>query len=373
MVAGEASADIHGANLVKAIKARRPSAVFSGIGGRRMEEAGVRLLYSSSEMAVVGLTEVFARLGAVFKAAQTLKRLLKKKRPALLILIDYPDFNLHIAGAAKRAGVPVLYYVSPQVWAWRSGRVRKIARRTDRVAVILPFEEAFYRERGVKVDYVGHPLMDSAPPFRKNGSTVREAGRPVVGLLPGSRREEVRNLLPTMAEAALLLKRRCPGMRFVLPLAPTIDVAFLRPWLKPQLEIEVVKDDVYGALKGCDAAVVASGTATLDTAIAGVPMVIVYRVSPISYLAARAVVKVDKIGLVNLVAGEKVFAELIQEEVRPSRVAGEVIKILEDEKTRNRMAERLVEVRAALGRGGAAERTARIALELMDGRNRKDL
>jgi lipid-A-disaccharide synthase len=370
MVAGEASADLHGSHLVKAMKGLDPGIVFWGIGGKEMERAGVRLLFSSSEMAVVGLTEVFSRIGTIVRAATRLKSILKGMRPDLLILIDYPDFNIHIAGTASRFNVPVLYYISPQVWAWRKGRVRKIARRVNRMAVILPFEEEFYRMKGVRVDYVGHPLMDavSAGPASLEGVSPPDTaeGGPVLGLLPGSRREEIRNLLPVMVGAAEILARRYPGIRCLLPLAPTIDPEFIEPFLKDtSVEIGVVRGDVHRVLGQCRAALVASGTATLDTAIMGVPMVIVYKVSFLSYRVARMVVKVPHIGLVNLVAGERLVPELVQHEAVPRRLAREALTLLEDRDVRSRMKEGLKGVREALGRGGASVKTARIALEMM--------
>jgi lipid-A-disaccharide synthase len=320
-------------------------------------------------MAVVGLTEVLSRARTIVKASRILKNVLKSHRPDLLILIDYPDFNLHIAGLAKRYKVPVLYYISPQVWAWRKGRVRKIGRRVDRMAVILPFEEAFYKIRGVRVDYVGHPLLDACP---DGGGRERFLGKdavghpfPVVGLLPGSRTEEIRNLLPVMLGAADILRGHYPGIRFLLPVAPTIDPEFLRRFMPPESkDIEIVQKDVYGVLSRCHLALVTSGTATLEAAIMGIPMVIMYRISFMSFWVAKRVVKVNRIGLVNLVAGEDVVPELIQDEATALRAAREALIILENDRIREEMIRKLREVKAALGRGGASQRTARIAMEM---------
>ena len=374
MVAGEASADLHGSNLVKAMKRLEPGIIFWGIGGKKMERAGVKLLFSSSDMAVVGLTEVLGRLHTIVRASKKLKSILKDKRPDLLILIDYPDFNIHIAGIAKRFQVPVLYYISPQVWAWRKGRVRKILRRVDRMAVILPFEAEFYRRRGMKVDYVGHPLLDAFECGKTNRDLFTSESRipnseshyPVVGLLPGSRKEEIRNLLPFMVKATELLRRRYSDIRCVLPLAPTIDHEFVGSFIhNSPVEIKVIQGDVHEILGICDVALVASGTATLDTAIMGVPMVIAYKVSLVSYWAARVIVKVPHIGLVNLVAGEEVVPELIQHEVTAERLARESEIILEDREVMASMKNKLKEVKEGLGRGGASERTAGIAMEIM--------
>jgi lipid-A-disaccharide synthase len=371
IVAGEASADLHGFHLVKTMKRLDPHIVFWGIGGRKMAKAGVNILFTSSEMAVVGLTEIFFRLHTIAKARNKLKYIIKEKRPDLLILMDYPDFNIHIAGIAKRFQVPVLYYIGPQVWAWRKGRIRKISRRVDRMAVILPFEEAFYRQRGMmKVDYVGHPLMDAIPAKgeKEKGMAILglEGAHPVVGLLPGSRKEEIRRLLPVLIDTAEILGRRYKEIRFLLPLAPTIEREFAQSFLNDtSVGISVFQGDIYHALNICDMALVASGTATLETAIMEVPMVIAYKVSTVSYWAAKMVVKVPFIGLVNLVAGEKVVPELIQDEVTPGRLAHEALTILESDDLRKDMIEKLRGVKKKLGKGGASKATAEIALEMM--------
>jgi len=369
-VAGEASADLHGSNLVKAMKKLNPQVLFKGIGGQKMRQAGVEILIPSSEMAVVGLTEVFSRLRTIFNASRKLKSLLKDGRPHLLILIDYPDFNIHIAKTANRFQIPVLYYISPQVWAWRGGRVKKIARRIDRMAVILPFEEAFYREYGTKVDYVGHPVLDACPVIvdEREGAVEWKVngGHPTVGLLPGSRREEIKNLLPIMLKSAEIIARRYNGARFIMPLAPTLKAKFVQTFIdNSKVAVKVIKDDIYKALSRCQAALVTSGTATLETAIMGIPMVVVYKGSPVSYWIARQLVNVPFISLVNLVAGQEVVKELIQNDVTAERLAHEAFIILEDKEARKNMIEKMVHLRKNLGRGGASERVARIALEMM--------
>jgi lipid-A-disaccharide synthase len=372
IVAGEASADLHGANLVQAMLEADPRLRFRGIGGERMRKAGVDLLFTSSEMAVVGLTEVLGKLGTVARAAARLKALLKQRSPDLLILIDYPGFNLHIARAAKRFKVPVLYYVGPQVWAWRRGRVKKICRRVDRMAVILPFEKPFYAGRGMDVTFVGHPLLDYLPtgpdPSRTREDLGLEPRRPVVGLLPGSRREEVRQLLPAMLGAAGTLHGQQSGIQYLLPVAPTLDAGWLEGFMDPALSVKMVPggERIYEILSACDVAMVASGTATLEVGLMGVPMVIAYKVSPVTYWLARRVVRVPHIGLVNLVAGEEVAPELIQEEVTAERLAHETLRLLRDPEARESMKEKLKRVRETLGRPGASERTAKIALQMME-------
>jgi lipid-A-disaccharide synthase len=369
IVAGEASADLHASNLVRAMKALDGNVAFWGIGGRMMEEAGVKILASSSNMAVVGLTEVFSRWRPILKAFFQLKSILAHKRPALLILIDYPDFNIPLARQAKRYNVPVLYYISPQVWAWREGRTKKLARRVDRMAVILPFEEGYFRRKGLTVDYVGHPLLDAIPAGLNRSEVMRRFGiegrSPIIGLLPGSRREEVIRHLPPMVKAAKLLKTPYPRLTCVLPCASTIP-----PWLvesmvsQSAVPIKIIEGDIYRPLSVCDFAWVKSGTATLETAIMEVPMVIVYRVSAVSYWAARMAVKVPFVGLVNLVAEEKIAPELIQHDLTPENLVRETVDILENSDRRENMIKKLREVRGTLGQG-ASEKTAQIALEMM--------
>jgi lipid-A-disaccharide synthase len=360
---------------VKAIKRLEPDVAFWGIGGNNMAQAGVRILVSSSDMAVVGLTEVLRKLHTIAKAANQMKSALKRLHPDLLILIDYPDFNLHLARIAKRVGVPVLYYISPQVWAWRRGRIKKIVRRVDRMAVILPFEQSFYRKQGMYVDYVGHPLLDELEwnvqhPTSNDRRLIPEGAtgnrHPVVGLLPGSRRDEIRNLLPVMIKSVEILKTRYPDVRCLLPLAKTIERECVETFVKETtLDIEIHQGDVHSALDHCHVALVASGTATLDTAIMGIPMVIVYKVAPLSYWLGKRLIKVPYIGLANLIAGERVVPELIQEDVTPQRLATEALSLLENEEIRKTMIEKLNRIRKGLGKGGASEKVARIAIEMI--------
>ncbi|MBN1105016.1 MAG: lipid-A-disaccharide synthase [Deltaproteobacteria bacterium] len=374
LVAGEASADLHGSLLVRAIRRREPATEFWGIGGEKMEDAGVRILFPSSEMAVVGLTEVLSRLRLITRAFLELKSILKSGRPDLLILIDYPDFNLPLARAAKRFHVPVLYYISPQVWAWRPGRVKKLVRRVDRMAVILPFEKNFYRQRGMAVDYVGHPLLDIVPPDLCREEVLRGLGlserSPVLGLLPGSRKEEVTHLLPDMVRAAAILRAHYPDLSCLLPLASTISPDLIEPIIRPSPVPIHVQRDIYRVLAACDAALVASGTATLETAIMLVPMVIAYRVSPITFWFARRLVRVPHIGLVNVIAGEEIVPELIQEQVTPGRLAEEALRFLGSSQRRENVVDRLRGLRNMLGKGSASDRTAEIAIELMAERPR---
>jgi len=370
IVAGEASADLHGSNLVKAMMRLNPNIIFWGIGGQKLEQAGVKILFSSSDMAVVGMTEALCKLYTIAKASRKLKSILKNDRPDLLILIDYPGFNINIARTAKRFQIPVLYYISPQVWAWRRGRVRKLSRRIDRMVVILPFEKEFYRQSGMEVEYVGHPLLDACPEeLDKEKAMIKlgvELDYPVVGLLPGSRKHEISELLPVMVKSVEILRGSYPNIRCLLPLARTIEPEFVQSFIdNSEVSIKVIKGDIYHALSVCDVALVASGTATMETAIMGIPMVIAYKVSPISFWIGKMIVKVPYIGLVNLVAKEKVVPELIQDEVTPDGFAHEALTILENKNIRASMIMKLKGIKENLGRGGASERTAKIALEIM--------
>jgi len=372
MVAGEASGDLHGANLVRAMKRLNPDIAVAGIGGKKMEEAGVEILVPCSDMAVVGVTEVFLRLTTIVRAHLTLRSILKNSPPDLLILIDYPDFNINLARTAKHYGVPVLYYISPQVWAWRRGRVRKIAGRVDRMAVILPFEKEFYLKTGTQmtVDYVGHPIMDNVPHAMDKEEIKRELGldgcSKILGLLPGSRNEEVKRLLPSMIGAAEILSSRYADLKCVLPIASTISPDLIRSVIgQTSLKIIITPKDVYRALCVCDLAMVASGTVTLETAVMGIPMVIAYRLSPPSFWIAKMVAKVPYVGLVNLIAGEEVVPELIQDEVTPQWLADKALAILEDENRKSDMIKNLRMVKERLGSPGASLRTARIALQMM--------
>ena len=371
LVAGEASGDLHGANLVHAIKRICSEVVFCGIGGNDMARAGVTRFIKSEDMAVVGLAEIFGKFRIHVEAANVLKSILKLHRPDLLILIDYPGFNLYMARIAKKMNIPVLYYISPQVWAWRRGRVKKIAKRVDRMAVILPFEKAFFEKSGIDVEYVGHPLMDA---FENNAekvkSTIRnpqsEIRNPIVGLVPGSRREEILNLLPVMIRAGELLKAEYPHIRFVLPLAETISSDWLSRFVKnTKLDIEIYHEGIYGALNPCHLAFVTSGTATLDAAIMNVPMVVIYKAKSLTYQVGKRVIKVPYLGLVNLVAGESVAPELIQDEVTPERLAMAGESFLTDGALRQQTIGKLKMVKENLGRGGASERTARIVVGMM--------
>lgn len=372
IVTGEASGDLHGSNLVRAMRERNPNISFTGIGGDKMRKAGVKILVSSSDIAVVGLTEILSKIGTIIRAYLKIRAVIRKTHPDLVILIDNPGFNIRLARAAKVAGIPVFYYICPQLWAWGKSRVRKITQRVDRMAVILPFEKDFYDRMGkkTKVEYVGHPLMDSIPALRSRDEIRNSAGLrdeyPVIALVPGSRDHEIKNILPDMLGAAEILSRSYKNLKCVLPVASSISPDLVRSITdESPLDIVFFHDDIYSALGICDLAMVTSGTATLETAIMGVPMVIAYRISPLSYKIAKRVVNVTHVGLVNLVAGDEIVPELIQERLTPGALAEECLAILSNEIRRTEMTNRLDMVRQRLGRTGAAAGSAEIALKML--------
>ncbi|MDD2501116.1 MAG: lipid-A-disaccharide synthase [Geobacter sp.] len=369
IVAGEASGDIYGAGLVRAVQAADPAFSFFGIGGPRMREAGCETLVDSADMAVVGLVEVLKHFDVIASAFLKLKKILLENPPDLLILIDYPGFNLRLAKIAKRAGVNVLYYISPQIWAWRQGRVKKIKRLVDHMAVILPFEAQFYEKAGVPVSFVGHPMADlvkvSLNRDQAAASFHLEPARQVVGLFPGSRRSEVTRLLPTIIDAARLLHQRYPSIQFVLPLASTLTDGDLAPWLEGcELPITVTRERIHDLMQACDAVISVSGTVTLEIALVGTPLVIIYKLSPLTFQLAKRLVKVEHIGLCNIVAGDTVARELIQDDASPEQIAAEIGHLLSDVQYYGDMKQKLSHVRERLGGGGADQRMAGLVLTL---------
>ena len=372
IVAGEASGDMHGAGLVAAMSALDPDLHFFGVGDKALAAQGVDLLYHSRQLAVVGIVEVLTHWREIRAAFNGLCRRLRDTRPGLLILIDFPDFNLMLARRAKRLGIPVFYYVSPQVWAWRSGRVRTIARLVDRLAVILPFEEEFYRSRGVgQVTFVGHPLLDTVgtevPPaaFREHHDIA--PGATVIGILPGSRKREITSILPDFIRTARLLKQRKEGLCFLLPLAPTLsrEDLGLTEEVVAELNIKVIGDRRYDLMAACDLVMTASGTVTLELAILHVPMVVTYRTAAMTYLLGRCLVDVKYASLVNLVADREVVTELIQQEFSPDTLTAALLAIWPGTERWRRLIEGLQEVSGRLGGPGASDKAARLALELL--------
>jgi len=367
IIAGETSGDFHGAHLVRAMRKKDEHMFFCGIGGERLKAAGVRLLMDSHELSVVGITEVISKIPKVLSGISAIKKIFNGLRPDLIILIDFPDFNLHIAKLAKNQGVPVLYYISPQIWAWRSGRIEKIRQYVDQMAVILPFEEDYYQNHNIPATFVGHPLLD----YYEEQEVVNEdtsANSLIIGILPGSRYSEIEKNLPVMLAAATRIQAVFPDVRFLISIAPGIDQErvdqFIMPYIKV-CRIDRVAGDVRQVFKKSALVLAASGTVTLETAIFGVPMVIMYRISGISYRLGEALVNVEHIGLVNIIANERVVPELIQSEATPANIAREAVEILNNPERLESIRQKLVSVRKRLGSPGAAERTAEIALRML--------
>jgi lipid-A-disaccharide synthase len=370
IVAGEASGDLHGGNLVRAMHQINPDLSFYGMGGKKMQAAGVELLADAADMAVVGLTEVVFKLGMILRVMRRLTNTLTKTPPALLILIDYPDFNLPLARAARKRGIKVLYYISPQVWAWRKDRIDIIRNTVDRMAVILPFEEEFYRKAGVDVTFVGHPLLDEVTRKYPRAAAQKRFGLQeeavTIAILPGSRKSEVARLLPEMLGACRILIEKISPIQFALPLAGTLAPDFVRDILRQfPVRVNVIPDEMYDIVAVADAAMVASGTATLETALLETPMVVVYKVSGLSYAIGRRFIQVDHISLVNLIAGRAVVPELIQNDANPERIAAEMRELITRHGRAREMKLALSGIRGKLGTPGASQRTAQIACDML--------
>ena len=376
IIAGEASGDLHGANLIKALKKKAPALEYFGIGGHRLKGAGVSILINSDELSVVGITEVFAKLPKIYQAITIIKRSLRKIRPDLLILIDFPEFNLHLAASAKRLSIPVLFYISPQIWAWRSGRVKKIKHRVDHMAVILPFEEPFYQQHNIPVSFVGHPLMDELTdedllqifqPYSNLNSEQK-----IISLFPGSRTKEVSLHLPIMIQSAILLREKLPNLRFIISCAPSIKATQLERILSAYRQkdfFEIVNEDAPTIFKKSQLALAKSGTVTLEAAIYATPCIIIYKVSPLSYHLGRYLIRVKYIGLANLISDREIFPELIQTKASPKLIAETAEHMLTETHGFENLQAELLEIRKKLGKPGASDRVAELALDLMNGKS----
>jgi lipid-A-disaccharide synthase len=369
--AGESSGDLHASRLIEELRDRTEVTV-EGIGGRRMERAGARILYPMEELSVVGLSEVVSRLPALLRAYLGIRRRWRKSRPHLFVPVDFPGFNLRLAGVARSMKVPVMYYIAPQIWAWGEGRAKTLAKRVDAMAVVLPFEEEFFRSRGVPAEYVGHPLVESVAPERDRDS-FRDAhgfarAAPLVGLLPGSRRHEVSLLLPVMIEAYKRLKKSHPVCRAAVALADGIpEEPVTRSAREVGINVKIVKGETYDLMESSDVLLAASGSVTLEAALLGKPTIIVYKMSRLTYAVARRVVTTKSIGLVNIVAGRRVVPEYVQSEVEPSALCDELESMLFDQRRRSAIVAGLREVKDMLGGPGASARAAEVALRAAGG------
>lgn len=369
LVCGEASGDARGAELVRVLRQRNPTVELFGMGGAALRQAGMKVVHDIAKVSGVGLSEVLGSLRHVLSAYRLLRRLLLRTRPALLILIDFPEFNMRLARLARRHGITVLYYISPQVWAWRRYRIRQLAACVDAMAVVFPFEADLYKSSGVRrVDFVGHPLVDAVSPTRERAASLRALGLDArtltVAMMPGSRHKEVASLMDAMLEAA----RRLAGERavqFVLIRASTIERGELeRAVAEAPFTVRIADGDAYNTLAAADLVWVASGTATLEVGLLKKPMVITYRLSPFSYWLGRLLIRVEHIGMVNIIAGERVVPELIQSEVTAERILAETRRLLRPEVYRAVVA-KLDAVRRRLGPPGAPGRVADMAMQLL--------
>lgn len=359
MIAGEASGDLHGSGVVRELRHRQPDIDVYGIGGDNMRREGMELRVHISELSFMGFAEVVRNLRTVFRAERELGRLLETRRPDVVVLIDYPGLNLRFARKARERGIPVLYYISPQVWAWHRGRVKKMRSLVNAMKVVFPFEVELYRREGIDCEFVGHPLAE-----RIGSTTTREdflhahgllPATPLVGFFPGSRLQEIERILPVMAEAAVRMKKTL-GVQIAVSVAANLGVPALRKYIPKGWPGALVEDGTYDLMKHSDAAVVTSGTATLETGWFGTPMVIVYKTSPVSYAIGRMVVDLPYIGLPNIVAGKKIVPELLQNDMTPGSIVREMTRILSDSGYAGTMRRDLALVRERLGGPGASVR-----------------
>jgi lipid-A-disaccharide synthase len=363
IVAGEASGDLHGGALCAALRRLAPGTRVFGMGGERMRAAGAELLADVSRRAGVGTSEVVGSVPALLRVFRRLRAVVERERPSALVLVDFPEFNLRLARVAQRAGVPVVYFVPPQVWVWRGWRIRSIRRLVSLVLAVFPFERDLYRDAGVPVEFVGHPVLDAlvdAPTRAGARSALGVDGAAlVIGLLPGSRHGEAVRLIPLMTAAAARIRARWPAARFLLAQAPTLDSAFVEQVIAVDPGIRIVRGATYGVMRAADLLLVASGTATLEAALLGTPMIVCYRVSRLSEVLARLLVRVPWISLVNLVLGRAVVPELrFRHEMTVDRLVDEAQRLLENPAALAAQREAFNELHGQLGEPGVAERAA---------------
>jgi lipid-A-disaccharide synthase len=362
---GEASGDLYAGALATALRGLQPDIDITGFGGPRLRSAGAALDGDFVGLTVTGLTEALRVIPRSYAMYRRLVTAARSRRPDVFVAIDFPDFNFRLISAMRRLDVPVVYYVSPQLWAWRPGRMKTMKRYVDRVLVIFPFEAALYERAGIPVEFVGHPLVELARAGQPRGEFLPALGlvpdAPTVALLPGSRPNELRHLVPVIAAALPSVRAAVPRVQFVVARAPNLDDALYQPLARESAVI--VRDRTDDVLSASDAVVTASGTATLQAALHGRPMVVVYRLSPMTYRIGRPFVTVDMYAMPNLVAGRRVVPELIQEDLTAARVAAETVRLLTDDAVRSAACEGLREVRTRLGAAGASARAAQAVLE----------
>jgi len=373
IIAGEASGDLHGSGLVRALKAAKPWLNIFGIGGNKMRAQGMELLYHINDMSVLGFWDVIKQFRFFKRVINHLVRTMEKQKPAVLVLIDYPGLNLRLAKAAHQRGIPVMYYIAPQIWAWGAGRIKKIARTVDKMAVIIPFEEKMYRDAGVDANFIGHPLLEVIQPRLSRAEFFQKFGldpnAKTIGLLPGSRVNEIKRLLPEMVATIFAIKKKHPELQVIIGKAGTVDLEIYRQFSPLTEDFRLIEDHTYDVMKHSDLLLVASGTATLESALLETPLIIVYRVDRFSYFLGRQLVKIDAIGLVNVIAERKIVPEFIQGDFEAEKLVPEMEKLLFDKTVRKQTIINLQQIRQKLGQPGASERAATMALELIQSRN----
>ncbi len=360
-VAGESSGDTHGAHLVSALREACPGLECEGLGGVQMEAAGMKLRYDLAGRAIMGFTEVIRSLGFLRRLFHDTVARLKEMRPDCLVLIDYPGFNIRLAKQAKAMGIPVVYYISPQIWAWKKGRIHTLAAVVEKMLVILPFEQALYQKVGVDCTYVGHPLFDHLPSVPRSG---RLRGGMVIGLLPGSREQEIARILPLLLEVAAGIAKQHPDARFIAPCVDATREAQIKA-IAADFPVETCIGGAYDVLDAARFCLVASGTATLETCLFGVPMVIVYRISPLSYWLARMLVDIKYIGIVNILAGKCIVPEFVQHGACVQNVLPAALELIEETPARAHMLDELAMVKASLGGPGASARASAEVLKVI--------
>jgi lipid-A-disaccharide synthase len=356
---------------VEALKEKSPEIEFCGMGGQEMERAGVELICHIQKLSVVGFIEVFSNLGSVLKALRSLKRRLLRDQHELLILIDFPDFNIRLAKYAKKQGIKILYFISPQVWAWRKKRIKMLSHLVDQMIVIFPFEVDYYRKAGIKAEFVGHPLLDVMN-FHENQQVIRkEIGlsdhQTLIGLLPGSRKSEVSRILPTILQGARLLNEKYPHLQFIIPAARGLGRGFIESFLEEAVGVKafVYYDRYYEIIEAVDLGIVASGTATVEMAMVQKPMVIVYKLHPLTFLIGKLFVRIDSFGMPNLIAGKKIVPELLQKQFTPENLYATVKVFLDDKEKCEKARDELKKVKDRLGRKGMFGRSAEIILRML--------
>lgn len=376
--AGESSGDQHAANMFLELKQLCPDLTGIGMGGNSMRLAGININYDASGIGVIGVIEVIKHYAEINRALYTMKKLLREERPDLLVCVDYKEFNFKLARYAKEIGIKVLFYVSPQVWAWRPGRVKQYGAAIDMMAVIFPFEVPYYEKENVPVRYVGHPSVDKvrAQLSKDEGFRVFGLGKskPIVGILPGSRRNEIERMLPVMLDAAHKLQNKFPGIHFLLPQADSIPDTLIDSHVKSaRLMLTVIKKKPYDVIQCCDAIMTTSGTASLEIALLGVPMVIAYKLAPLTYWLGRWLIKTPYIGLPNIILGKAAVKELIQHDATADNLAAEITRLLQENSYAEIVRTDLVRVKELLGEGGGSKNMALLALEMLGSANLKKI